>query len=149
MLGETAVADKTTTLAYNIDLNSGTGIFLTVLGIVVIVSSVLAVGRASLVKAQLEALRGDRDDLVERVNRVETENTALKADLKEEVGKRSALEKVVTGKEVMDKLLLLLDRHDRRAQHMDVRMILIAQKLGVTYEPDHSADPGNQPPFRT
>jgi hypothetical protein len=76
---------------------------------------VVAYARANFARAQIEALRGDRDDLIERVKLVETQNVALTAALKAETTKREALEKVVTGKEDLEAILHRLDLHDRTA----------------------------------
>jgi chromosome segregation ATPase len=87
----------------------------TLIGGIVVVASALgtavAVARASFAKTQIEALRGDRDDLRTRVDILESEKTRLEASLKTESDKVRVLEKVVTGKEQLDHLQSTIDNN--------------------------------------
>ena len=73
----------------------------TVLGVVAFVASAAAVLRAGYIKSQLEALRGDRDDLIARVGILERDNVQLRADLEAERQKAKVLENIATGRDVL------------------------------------------------
>lgn len=126
------------TSASGFDFGDPITLVLSILGIIVIVAAAAAVARASFVKAQLDALRGDRDDLVARVNILEDENIRISTELKAETVRREALEKVVTAKEQIDAVSLMLKKHDDRAQRMERLLIPIGRKLlgpgEVTYD---------------
>lgn len=79
------------------------------IAIIVAVASVAAFLRASLAKAQIDALRGDRDDLKERVRILEEENERKTLALQTEADKVKVLERVVTGKEALDRLQVSVD----------------------------------------
>lgn len=77
--------------------------------------ALVAVARASFAKAQIEGLRGDRDDLTERVRIVENEKARdklvfekqlaqLRTELDAEHQKVEVLERIVTGKELLERL---------------------------------------------
>lgn len=100
--------------------------WLTIVGVVVgligALAGAVAIARSNFAKAQLEALRGDRDDQAKRIDRLEedlaTERAARAADneryeqdrakweaaLAAEQEKVRILESVVTGKEQIDAL---------------------------------------------
>lgn len=82
-----------------------------IFGLIVLIAAALAVARANFAKAQIEALRGDRDDLDARSKRQAEEILELQADLKAEKVARLALEKVVTGRELMEDLKTELNSH--------------------------------------
>lgn len=80
--------------------------------LVAAVASVTAFARASFAKAQIEALRGDRDDLQERCDRLENDLAATKDQLETEKGKVAVLEGITIGKEHLVTIENLLKRHD-------------------------------------
>lgn len=81
----------------------------TLFGLIVIVAAAVAVARANFAKAQIEALRGDRDDLIARVQMLEAENLRVSDALKSEQQARKVLERVVTGKEQLDHMQTTID----------------------------------------
>jgi len=87
----------------------------TVVGVVfslfVLGAASVAVVRASYVKAQLEGLRGDRDDLQTRVKLLEDDNVRVSEALKVEKDKVAVLERVVTGKEQLDSIQNTLETY--------------------------------------
>ena len=92
-----------------------------VLGIIVAAASIVAFFRVNLAKNQIEALRGDRDDLSDRVDRLtealdDAKKEKEKQDdiIKEQARNIKNLERVVTGKEQLDHLQTSLDAHDQR-----------------------------------
>jgi len=88
--------------------------------------------RASYAKAQIDALRGDRDDLSARVQRLEADNKDLETELEKEVTSRKALETVVTAKAEIAKLVTILDSHDQRAIAIQNLVAKIARKEGIS-----------------
>lgn len=103
------------------DLGAWAGWVGTIIGAILLVGTLAAVVRANLAKAQVEALRGDRDDLLKRVEILERDRAADKAahdsvarDLAEERRARQVLERVVTGREQLDQITTLLLQHDQR-----------------------------------
>lgn len=82
-----------------------------VLGLLTLVSLaavVVVYARANYAKTQIEALRGDRDDLTERVERLEKDLTEAQAQLVIEKNKVLALEKVVTGKDELQRIYAIV-----------------------------------------
>lgn len=75
----------------------------------------VAVARASFAKTQIEALRGDRDDLRARVDILESEKNRLETSLKTESDKVRVLERVVTGKEQLDHIQSTIDNNHKAA----------------------------------
>lgn len=100
-------------------------------GLLVLAASIVAFYRVNLAKSQIEALRGDRDDLDKRVKRQDEEIDALKkakqsqdSIIRAQNEKIKVLEKVVTGKEQLDHLQVQLDtlgeqfnNHDKRVDN--------------------------------
>lgn len=91
-----------------------------------VIAGAVAVVRASYAKAQIEGLRGDRDDLTKRLEeqRVEAREcssqvVALRSELAAEVSKREALEAIVTGKRELQTVLSTLEAHDSRAANIE------------------------------
>lgn len=95
----------------------------TIFGVITLVAASLAVARSSLVKAQLAALRGDRDDLKERVERLETEKDDQKDLIKKQNIKIEVLEGVVTGKDQLDKIIALLVSSEARNERMEAMLV--------------------------
>ena len=96
-------------------------IILVVIGIIVAAASAVAFFRVNLAKSQSEALRGDRDDLNERVEQLkekleESDRKTIKQNEIIAAQDRNIknLEKIVTGKEQLDHLQASLDSHDKR-----------------------------------
>lgn len=116
-------------LSSNIFGGDPLAVTLTILGLIALVASAVAVGRSALVKAQLEALRGDRDDLNIRVGILEHENEILKRDLKEESGRRQTLERVITAQEEIKILGSKLDEHDKLAREINTNVIAIKKAV--------------------
>lgn len=111
---------------------------LTIVGIAIGVIGGAAAGvaffKVNLAKSQIEALRGDRDDLEARVDRLtdtisEYKSTKLAQDvlIQQQNEKIKTLEKVVTGKEQLDHLQRQLDAHDRR---VDERHETLSHSVG-------------------
>ena len=86
----------------DIKLGDAVNIAAAVLGIIVLIAGAVVFSRASLVKAQLEALRGDRDDLQARVDRLEQEGKEKDNKITQLETKAQALETVVTGREQLE-----------------------------------------------
>lgn len=114
-----------------------TGLF----GIIILVAAAVAVARTGFAKAQIEALRGDRDDLLTRVQMLETENLRVGDALKNERDARKVLERVVTGKEQLDHIQSTIDtfidstvtwRKEQRAIGLNVLGLLGGQRDGET-----------------
>jgi hypothetical protein len=104
-----------TILASNFDIKGVPAIIFAIIGVLTALAAAAAIIRATYAKTQIEALRGDRDDLVARVGILEQENTRLKADLDTEAEKRKALETVVTARREIGELRALLERHHETA----------------------------------
>lgn len=120
-------------------------VILAILGIIAVLAGMVGFARGSFAKAQIAALRGDRDDLAERVRIVEDAKEKLEvdfeaykvtaaADLHEETARREALELVVTGKQELQQVITILDAHDRRAVHIEEVVVDIAAKVGDRHE---------------
>jgi len=91
--------------------NSAATIIAGVFGVIVIVAAALAVAKANFAKAQIEALRGDVVDYEKRTERQEKEIEELQRDLETERVARQALEKVVTGRDLLEALNATLKNH--------------------------------------
>jgi len=109
------------------------------LALIVAVAAAVAMARASFAKAQIEALRGDRDDLTARVQMLESENLRVSQALQVEQQARKVLERVVTGKEQLDHLQATLDtfvtanktwRDEQRTLGLDILALLGGQRDG-------------------
>lgn len=105
------------------------GLTVSIIGLLLLVTSAVAILRANLAKTQVEALRGDRDDLQKRVDRLESENDDLTesnqvrdATISAQTQKIQILEKVVTGREQLNHLQKQLDSHDKRVDQRHVEM---------------------------
>jgi chromosome segregation ATPase len=91
-----------------------------------ILAGAVAVVRSSYAKARIEALQGDRDDLIERLNETRVEYgeckfkyEQLKVQLDGESHARKALEEVVTGKKELEAVLGILTKHDERTVRIE------------------------------
>ena len=100
---------------------SALNIVLIICGLIVALGAAVAFFRVNLAKSQIEALRGDRDDLDKRVKRQDEEIDSLKkrgssqdSVIRAQNEKIKVLERVVTGKEQLDHLQRQLDAHDKR-----------------------------------
>lgn len=83
--------------------------------VIAALASAAAFYRANLAKAQIAALRGDRDDLQDRCDRFKEEITEVKADLLAETTARQVLERAVTGRDLMEELKAELSEHHEAA----------------------------------
>jgi gas vesicle protein len=86
-----------------------------VFGVIVLLAAALAVARANYAKAQIMALRGDRDDLQERATRQDREIQILKQRIGEAETARRVLERAVTGRDLMESLRDELNAHNKAA----------------------------------
>jgi uncharacterized protein (DUF3084 family) len=107
-------------------------------GLIVAAATVVAFFRANLARAQIEGLRGDRDDLIDRNERLtktlaelKESNAVRDATISEQVHKIHILEKVVTGREQLNHLQKQLDAHDKR---VDERHITLVKMMGEVVE---------------
>lgn len=94
-------------------------IVFTIFGLVVLLAAAAAFARASFAKAQIDALRGDRDDLQKRVEILEGENTRIsteldaeKVKLVAEQGKVRILENITIGKDHLVTIERMISTHD-------------------------------------
>lgn len=101
--------------------NTLVSLLVATLTLILLVGSAAALIRASLANAQVTALRGDRDDLLKRVDILEHDSQtqvhraeSLERALAEERRARMTLERVITGREQLDAILQLLQHHDAR-----------------------------------
>lgn len=76
-----------------------------VLGVIGLTGAAIGFLFATSVKAQMQALRDDRDDLLKRDERKTTEIAALQAKVEAQADQIAALQAVVTGKEQLEALL--------------------------------------------
>jgi hypothetical protein len=74
-------------------------------------ASAVAFFKASYAKVQITALRDDRDDQAKRIERQDREIEDMKRDLVAERSARQALEKVVTGRDLLEDLKTDLGTH--------------------------------------
>lgn len=106
----------------------------TILGIIVSVTVAAAFARANFAKAQIEALRGDRDDQAKRITRQDEEIEGLRVELKQEQAARVALEKVVTGRDILEELKTVLTEHatttEKNSKAIFGTMEQVLDKLG-------------------
>jgi chromosome segregation ATPase len=93
----------------NFGLSTAVAVVSVLFGAVLAGLVVVAVFRATYAKEQIIALRGDRDDLKERVSMLEQENLRVSTDLSNEKEKTKVLQQIVTGKEQLDHLQNTLD----------------------------------------
>lgn len=98
-----------------------------VFGIIVLVAAAVAVARASFAKAQIESLRGDRDDLQKRVDFLEAENVRIDAALEAEKSKVKVLEGITVGK---DHLVLI----EKALQIHNEQMVEITRSIKESLE---------------
>lgn len=116
-------------------------------GVLVLIAAAVAVARASYAKAQIEALRGDRDDLMKRVDLLQADLDIASEQLKAEREARLVLEKVVTGREVLEHIQSSLDQHvrdshDWRTEQRDLALDILAI-VGGSRRPEKSRSEGN------
>lgn len=102
--------------------------------LIVAAASAVAFFRVNLAKNQIEALRGDRDDLSKRVDNLndlideyKVSKVAQDVLIREQAEKIKTLEKVVTGKEQLDHIERFLENHDRR---VDERHDTLSRNIG-------------------
>lgn len=125
------------------DLGAAAGVLGTIVGAILIVGTLVAVVRANLAKAQVEALRGDRDDLMTRVQILEQNHedekeraNRLEARVAEEVRAREVLERLVTGHDDIQNLAQQVAAHDERAVEI-ARAVNILNETLVSQHKDH------------
>lgn len=100
--------------AGGINLSSTPQLLAAIFGVIVIVAAAVAVARTSYLKAQIEGLRGDRDDQAKRIDRQDIEIAALELRSTRAEARASVLEDVVTGRKELESLTSLLAAHDRK-----------------------------------
>jgi hypothetical protein len=83
-----------------------------IMTLIALVAAAVAIGRSSLVQAQLAGLRADRDDQEHRIERLEGDNQRLTVELASETNARQVLERLVTGREQLDRIIKLLQQHE-------------------------------------
>lgn len=100
-----------------------------ILSALILIASAVAVVRASYAKTQIEALRGDRDDLTARLVEARSESAVcrtevdkLRGELQVEAQRREALEQVVTAKKELETVISILNAHDHRAAGIENMM---------------------------
>jgi uncharacterized coiled-coil DUF342 family protein len=93
-------------------------VVVSIIGVAGAVGIAIAVFRASYAKAQVEGLRGDRDDLIKRVEileeskkELEVERDKLSAESAQLKNVVATLERVVTGREQLDNIVTILGQH--------------------------------------
>jgi chromosome segregation ATPase len=109
--------------AFNLELNTLPSILFLSLSLIALLGAAAAILRSSYTKAQIEGLRGDRDDLTKRLDEsreegrsCRTEVEKLRGELLVESQRREALEKVVTAKQELVAVIEILKAHDHRAE---------------------------------
>lgn len=115
-------------------------LFASILGVVGAASFVYAYYLVSLNKNQIEALRGDRDDLIKRVELLESDREELKkaaakkdTQLAEASAKITVLEGIVTHDAIIQDLIVSLNRHDKNVEtHYADYMAIVSQVLQAT-----------------
>lgn len=107
----------------------------TIFGILALLAGAVAVARVSYFKAQLDALRSDRDDLRVRIEILESdkaaqavENEKLEALLDAEKKKAEVLEGIVNGRDILLEIRNTLSTQIETANN---RQIAIYDKLNV------------------
>jgi cell division protein FtsB len=97
---------------------NGAQVAAAVVVIIAALASAVSYFRANYAKAQITALRGDRDDQAQRIERLDAENhrqseqiKEMKVELVAERAARQALEKVVTGRDLLEELKTELTNH--------------------------------------
>lgn len=84
-------------LGLDIQLSAVPSFIAVAVTIIVLLASALAMFRANFAKQQIENLRGFNTDLVTENSSLKERVSKLEDDVKDEVSRREALEKVVTG----------------------------------------------------
>lgn len=120
--------------------------WLTLISVVVVIvaalTSVTAFLRASVVRAQMEGLRNDRDDLTVRTERLEHENELLERDVQQLRSQNNVLKDLVTGKQQLDHLQEQLDSHDRRVDEKHTALLNAIKALTIAIERDRRNERG-------
>lgn len=83
-----------------------------ILVLIAVVVFALVYGKAKNTELTLERLRGDRDDLEKRVDRLEEEKSALAVDNEKLHKEVSVLKELVTSREAVNQLAKIIERHD-------------------------------------
>lgn len=117
-------------------LDSPLSLVIGVLGAIALIAGLVPYFRAGWMKSSIEALRGDRDDLKERVEIVESDLASEKrktADLQQRLTERDAamvvLEKVVTGRDQLERVLNLLEGRTPMFGEIQTELAAIAAQL--------------------
>jgi len=97
------------------DAVNGAQVVAVVLVVIAALASAVAFFKANYAKAQIVALRGDRDDQAARLERQDQELKEMRAELLAERTARQALEKVVTGRDLLEELRTELTHHHTAA----------------------------------
>jgi hypothetical protein len=107
-----------------------------IVGLVALVGACVFAFRASVIREQLNGLRGDRDDLRTRVEILEDDKKRIEAELHAEKGKVAVLERTVTGADMLQSLQKSMELQAAAAAAQSERIIKaldsILEKVGVT-----------------
>lgn len=122
-------------VAGGLHLTGVPAVVVAILGLIGLLAAAVAVARTSYMKASLAeaagriaGLQGDRDDLKERLERVEIaqRQDALRADTAE--ARVKILEGIVTGAEQLASISSLLAAHDRKAERLASDILKVADE---------------------
>lgn len=111
-------------------ISSGANAIGVVFGIAVLLAASFVIVRANWAKATIEALRGDVQDYEVRDKRKDQEIKELTEANRREIAAREAMERVVTGRDLLEALNTSLDNHHTeaigalRAIHTDVESLV-------------------------
>jgi hypothetical protein len=113
-----------------------------ILVLIALVSAASTVARYSYVKAQLDNLRGDRDDLIKRVEILESDRTSLQQKnellehtILEERRKVAVLENVVVGRDILQKLQTTLDVNTQKVAGQHDAMLAKLDEISTKIRP--------------
>lgn len=117
----------------------------TIFGIIVLSAAGLAIAKANFAKAQLEGLRLDIADYEKRETRHEKEIQELQRDRAEAQTALKALEKVVTGRDLLEALNLTLSNHHTAAIAGQQKIYTTLEELVSAFEETRAPRSGGQP----
>lgn len=104
-------------------------------GVLGLLAFSVAYYKAKVTETQLQALRGDRDDLDKRVQRLEDDKARLEADNVKLENKVAVLENLISPTDAINKLIYALDQHDKnvmsRYQEYDEHVKQIIDHLDI------------------
>jgi hypothetical protein len=109
----------------SLSLLSVPGAVFAIVSVIVALTAILVFGRAAVAKAQIEALRGDRDDLMKRVDILEANDARQKIELEAAHHELEVLKQLVTGKAAVQQVLDKLIEHDERVAALAIAIARI------------------------